>query len=95
MKSMIAFTLAFGLAAAGVTSAGMQGQGADPEGKKKPEYEEKNPGGYRDSQTTGTQGSGAAAKEKAVSSDKSDSASPTRGKESDKHGEGSSGEKSY
>ena len=47
MKNLVAFITAIALSSSGVTLAGMQDQGAGPEGKQKPEYTEKNPGGYR------------------------------------------------
>jgi hypothetical protein len=50
MKSLLtlvsALVSAFTLSTAGYALAGMQGQGAGPEGKEIPEYMEKRPGGY-------------------------------------------------
>ena len=46
MKNILALAMAFILGAAGVASAGMQGQGAKPDAQK-PEFKEQNPGGYR------------------------------------------------
>lgn len=48
MKSIAALTITMVFAATGVALAGMQGQGAKPDAKK-PEYQEPNPGPYRES----------------------------------------------
>lgn len=48
MKSIFALTLTIVLAVTGSASAGMQGQGANPDAKQ-PKYKERNPGPYRGS----------------------------------------------
>jgi uncharacterized protein HemX len=62
MKSLLALAIALTLGAAGVTSAGMQGQGATP--KAKGEAAEK--GGEQAAPTGAAEHRGAAAKEKSA-----------------------------
>lgn len=47
MTSIFTWVTAIALGTAGPALAGMQGQGAGPEGKEIPEYKERKPGGYR------------------------------------------------